>query len=97
MNVRWSSSLSLFGDTLNRNDAVGMGSAPALGAVGRALAAHTGRVKPNHRLVRPGAPGFGARARRTAAGAAALPRNSTAWFRLKRELQRRPIGTGGLL
>ena len=63
---------------------MGMGSAPAPGAVGRALAAHPGRVKPNHRSVRPGAPGFGAGARRTAAGAAALPRNSTASFRVSR-------------
>ena len=30
-----------------------MGSAPAPGAVGRALAAHPGRVKHNPRLVRP--------------------------------------------
>jgi len=60
------------------NDAVGMGSAPASGAVGRALAAHTGRGKYAHYLVRPSASVFGARARRTAAGAAALPENSTA-------------------
>ena len=59
-----------------------MGGAPAVGAVGRALAADAGRGEYFHRWVRPGASVFGARARRTAAGAAALPEKSTAWFRL---------------
>src|ERR1019366_1881526 len=50
--------------------------------VGRALATHSWRAESNHRLVPTRAPGFGARARRTAAGAAALPRIATASFQL---------------
>jgi len=42
------------------NHAVGMGSAPAPGAVGRALAAHSGRRECTRRLGRPGAAEFGA-------------------------------------
>jgi hypothetical protein len=45
-------------------------------------------------LVLSGAPGFGARARRTAAKAAALPRNSTAWIRLRCA---QPKKTGGVI
>ena len=67
---------------LSWNDSVGLGIAPASGAVGRALAAHSGRMESIHGLVRLGTSGFGARARRTAAGASALPGNSTAWIRL---------------
>jgi len=59
------------------------GSAPASGAAGRALAARTGaqNSKPIGVLR---ADGFGARARRTAAGAAALPSHPTTLFRLRR-------------
>ena len=59
----------------NRIHAVGMGSAPAPGAVGRALATHSWRVASTHPSVSPRALVSGARARRTAAEAAALPMN----------------------
>ena len=68
---------------VSRIHAVELGSAPASGAVGRALAAHSGRMEFTHCLVRPRASVFGAGARRTAAEAAALPTNSTAWIRLR--------------
>jgi len=56
-----------------------MGSAPASGAVGRALATHELRLdSPPHCSVRSGSLVFAARAPRTAAGAAALPCISTA-------------------
>jgi len=64
-----------------RNGAIGLGSAPATGAMGCALAAHTGRVGMIHGLVRSRPSGSGARARRATAGAAVLPRISTTPFR----------------
>ena len=58
---------------LRRNDALGMGSAPAPGAAGRALAACRGAYERPHGQGRAGALEFGARARRTTAGAAVVP------------------------
>jgi len=52
--------------------AIELGSAPASGALGCALAAHSAHATVYY-LVRSFAPEFGARARRTAAEAAALP------------------------
>jgi len=56
-----------------------MGSAPAPGAAGRALAVGFWREMDAPVSV---CAAFGARARRTTAGAAVLPRKSTASFRL---------------
>ena len=60
-----------------------MGSAPAPGVGGRALATPAARGKSSHGSVPARAFEFGARARRTAAEATALPGVLTAWFRLK--------------
>ena len=69
---------------LSRIQAGGMGSATVPVAVGHAIAPHTRRAESIHRSGSSGASGFGARARRTAAGAAALPKLSSAWVRLSR-------------
>ena len=73
-------------EDFSRNHAAGLGSAPAPGAAGRASRPAWSSGSFTHRLVRPGTPAFGARARRTAAGAAALPVNSTIWFRFRNHI-----------
>ena len=81
----------LHSPAFNRIHAAGMGSAPAPGVVGRALAPHAARGQSTHGSGPARAFEFGARARRTAAAAAALPGVLTAWIRFNHTLIPLPI------